>query len=358
MVDRTAPADPDPCRDEAEQVPEARTPRAHLLIAGTGRAGTSFLVRYLTELGLDTQLARDGESAWDEDANAGLETLPLPGENLDHPYVLKSPWLYECIDHILSHDTIWLDAVIIPVRRLSEAASSRSITELQAMHRSASWMTDLDQTWETWAKTPGGTIYSLNPIDQGRLLAVGLHVLIERLTKADIPIVLLSFPRLIEDWEYLFRKLRLFLPAAAQPETARAAHQRVADLAKVRVGAELAAATRSTRLLRYEAPEQIDAIALRREMTRVRAALADRDASAARTDEELAQLRASLAVVNDMAARGREAAATVSHLQTVLDSLYASRSWRLTRPYRALGAWFKPLLARPGATGGVTSAEI
>ena len=36
--------------------------RRHLLIAGTGRAGTSFLVRYLAELGLDTHLGRHRES--------------------------------------------------------------------------------------------------------------------------------------------------------------------------------------------------------------------------------------------------------------------------------------------------------
>ena len=53
-------------------------PRRHLIIAGTGRAGTSFLVRYLTELGLDTIPTREGEAAWwDVEANAGLETIGL-----------------------------------------------------------------------------------------------------------------------------------------------------------------------------------------------------------------------------------------------------------------------------------------
>ena len=33
--------------------PGLQSPEKHLVIAGTGRAGTSFLVRYLTELGLD-----------------------------------------------------------------------------------------------------------------------------------------------------------------------------------------------------------------------------------------------------------------------------------------------------------------
>ena len=42
-----------------------------MLIAGTGRA--SFLVRYLSALGLETEIERSGQSRWDEMANAGLE---------------------------------------------------------------------------------------------------------------------------------------------------------------------------------------------------------------------------------------------------------------------------------------------
>jgi hypothetical protein len=48
-----------------------------MLIAGTGRAGTSFLVRYLSALGLETEIERSGQSQWDDVANAGLETMPL-----------------------------------------------------------------------------------------------------------------------------------------------------------------------------------------------------------------------------------------------------------------------------------------
>lgn len=79
----------------------------HLLIGGTGRAGTSFLVRYLTHLGLDTVLSRSGSAAsWDEAANAGLETLTL--------------------------------------NDLTEVAPSRSIAELSRMHEKRSWMGELD----------------------------------------------------------------------------------------------------------------------------------------------------------------------------------------------------------------------
>jgi hypothetical protein len=281
------------------ETPE-RNPTAHLAIAGTGRAGTSFLVRYLTELGLDTHLARHGEKdSWDEHANAGLETVPLTSEGADLPYVVKYPWLHQCIDHILTSDSLRFDAVIIPVRELGEAAISRTLVELQAMHRTLPWMVEMDQSWEVWGNTPGGLTYSLNPLDQGRLLAVGFHQLIERLTRADIPIVLLAFPRLAEDPHYLFRKLRPLLPATVSEDAAGKAHARVSELAKVRVrgelaaaGSEPAAASRVTRahdqVARYMSHDRLDAIAIRRELGRLRRLQCDAEAAAESARSEIA----------------------------------------------------------------------
>ena len=294
-----------------------RNPTAHLAIAGTGRAGTSFLVRYLAELGLDTHLARHGEKdSWDEHANAGLETVPLASANADLPYVVKYPWLHQCIDHILTNGTLRFDAVIIPVRDLVEAAISRTLVELQAMHRTLPWMVELDQSWEVWGGTPGGVTYSLNPLDQGRLLAVGFHHLVERLTRADIPIVLLAFPRLVEDSHYLFRKLQPLLPATVTEEVAAAAHARVSDLTKVRVGDELTegrsdlqtdcrVARPQDHVARYVSHDRLDAIAVRRELARLRelqfdtetaAELAHLEVAAAdeRREREATQLREQL----------------------------------------------------------------
>src|ERR1700760_617130 len=107
--------------------------RRHLLIAGTGRAGTSFLVRYLAELGLDMHLGRRGESpAWDEDANAGLEDAPFLTPDPDLPYVIKCPGLYNFIDDVLTDRTFIPDAVIIPVRDLAEAVTSRCVVQQRA----------------------------------------------------------------------------------------------------------------------------------------------------------------------------------------------------------------------------------
>jgi hypothetical protein len=98
----------------------------HLIIAGTGRAGTTFLVRYLTELGLSTHLSAQPDAVADSYAEAGFEEVPLTCDRETLPYVIKSPGLYEYIDELLQ--SVHLDAAIIPVRDLNLAASPISVT--------------------------------------------------------------------------------------------------------------------------------------------------------------------------------------------------------------------------------------
>ena len=58
--------------------------RHHLLLAGTGRAGTGVLIRYLTVLGLETHLAKHGEAfVFYGEAQAVLEE---PGPRSHPPY--------------------------------------------------------------------------------------------------------------------------------------------------------------------------------------------------------------------------------------------------------------------------------
>jgi len=183
-----------PPRGEIEANPAIQSPEKHLVIAGTGRAGTSFLVRYLTELGLDTTLTRTGNRAgWDAEANAGLETLLVPGNDL--PYVVKSPWISEYVDQVLNEKQFRIDAFIVPVRDLVEAATSRVVLEQRAIHQTNLWMAEqLNGPWETYGHTPGGVVFSLSPVDQARLLAVQFHRLVLKLSEAEIPFVFPVFP--------------------------------------------------------------------------------------------------------------------------------------------------------------------
>ncbi len=290
---------------------------SHLLIAGTGRAGTSFLVRYLTGVGLDTTLSRRGDEAfWDEDANAGLEENAAESDWSGLPYVVKTPWLHQLIDEILSRPDIKIDAVVVPIRDLVEAAASRVISELRAMHHDAPWMAELAHGWEVWGTTPGGIVYSLSPLDQARLLAISFHRLLERLAQADIPVVLVAFPRLAQDADYLFRRLQTVLPPGTTAEKAGEVHRSLADASKIRVASELdgtlaATPSCSAEPTAYPESERLHRIALGRELGRVRRALADANAAL-------------------QAAIERKAG-------------YEPRSWRLTDPVRAASAALRGL---------------
>ncbi len=290
QANRQWPFHNEPQPDLADQKQER-----HLIVAGTGRAGTSFLVRYLTELGLDTIVARNGDRAgWDAEANAGLENLLIAGANL--PYVVKSPWISEYVDQILNEKQFKIDAFIVPVRDLVEAATSRVVLERRAIHQHNPWMAgQLERAWETYGHTAGGLVYSLNPLDQARLLAVQFHQLVLKASEAGIPLVFPVFPRIATDWDYLHKCLRPILPKITE-DAARSAHARTADVAKVRVTSELFNDPPGNVTHRrepkpgpqYPSPTEVDNIALRREIGRLRQQLS--------AEEPCAQTAARLGV--------------------------------------------------------------
>lgn len=332
---------------------QAVAPSRHLLIAGTGRAGTSFLVRYLHALGVDTHIARHGDGLWDEVAQAGLENLPLGAAVESLPYVVKSPWLTECIDQVLAEGRIAIDAVVIPVRDLAEATTSRLVIERQAIQRAPGWASGAGHGWGVWAGAPGGILYSLHPLDQARILAMGFHHLIQRLLAADVPVILLAFPRLATDGDYLFARLREVLPAGITEEQARAAHEAVADPARLRVGAELA---------QGGADPTIEVIALRRSLLEQQAtaqreqqlAEAALAAASARLDDSEARFAAASArldrLESQLAAADARLSDSEARHQSALAIMRASTSWRLTAALRAAGeAWRR---RRGGATSG------
>jgi hypothetical protein len=238
--------------------------KGHWLISGTGRAGTTFLVRYLAALGLDTHLAHNREARCDEHAHAGLEDFGLVGDREVLPKVVKSPWVSEYIEELLSQSDLGLDLAILPVRELSAAASSRVVLEMRARHQNSPWIAEIGTTWETWGTVPGGAVYSLHPLDQARVLAVGFHRLVQRLVEAEVPILFLNFPRFIRDGDYLLRCLRPYLPDTIMDDTALDAHSRLADLEKVRIEREISATPSSV-------PNSacLENIALKREIQRL-----------------------------------------------------------------------------------------
>lgn len=215
--------------DEAADAPEPSTAddrRHHAVIAGTGRSGTSFLVEFLGACGLQTAVGDQGPEYFGR-ARAGLEHSLVSPEEL--PYVVKDPWLFTYCEAV-DLDVVAIDVLILPMRDLTEAATSRVLQERIALpvqpHRPVQ---------EVYCLTPGGAVQSLDPTDQARLLAVGFHELLGWAVRNTIPVVLLDFPRLVEDGDYLVDALWPWLGAHTDRDAARAAFDALADPSRIRI---------------------------------------------------------------------------------------------------------------------------
>lgn len=173
--------------------------RRHAVIAGTGRSGTTFLIKYLSACGVP--VGNFDQLPEYDDARAGKEQSLLSPEA---PYLVKDPWLDEYIDQI-DLSQLAIDALLVPVRDLHQSAMSRVRQERAALLKSD----HPGVGWDSFGTTPGGIRYSLGVVDQERVLAVAQANLIEWALSNEIPLFMLHFPRMIEDEDYL--------PTALQP---------------------------------------------------------------------------------------------------------------------------------------------
>jgi hypothetical protein len=312
--------------------------RHHLLIAGTGRAGTSVLVRILTACAFDTELSRNGEGAsWDQTASAGLESIPLlPGA---HPYVVKSPWSYQYIRQLLDDPTTRLDGVLVPVRRLEDAAASRIVLEIQQAYRNLPALLDFEEMWTEWAAVSGGVIYSLQPLDVGRVLAHSFHRLIETLVEREIPIYFLAFPRFCTDLDYLRRALAPVLPAEIDEATFKERVAPVIELDKIRVADEIAGTKKREAV--HEDLSILHEVALKREVKQLSAQLQAIAKNQAKEPPPPKEFQESTAQISQLQLEVTRLQAELSErtndgerLRQKIDSIHASICWRLTWPIR------------------------
>ncbi len=175
------------------------TAKRHLLIAGTGRAGTTLLVEILEQLGLDTRV---DHTRMDDVANAGLE-WSLTDE--DPPYVVKNPkasvrlrgWIESGVV-----DPRQLDAVVIPLRDLSQAARSRAEVSFSRGR----------------VGPPGGLSGVRWARHQDLELGRQLASLLQTVAEYEIPHILLAFPQFARDEAYCVRALRPVLPQVTDDE--------------------------------------------------------------------------------------------------------------------------------------------
>ena len=168
--------------------------QGHILIGGTGRSGTTVLVQIFTFLGFDTGFTLEQAiNDIDPISRGGLERS-LADANL--PQVVKSPLLCHEIETYLQNK-FCVKIAIVPIRNLYDAAESRRSISAYASAKG-----------DNPKQCTGGLWEVNNGENQESLLAVNLFKFIKSLVDHEIPLDMLSFPRFLEDPEYLYTKLQ------------------------------------------------------------------------------------------------------------------------------------------------------
>ena len=174
-----------------------------MVIAGTGRAGTTFLVQLLTALGIETGF-KDIHDGVYENCHAGMEKdIREPSS----PYIVKSPSLCDTLAEVMASGNYVIDHLFIPIRDLEAAAMSRISVSSQAQGTQSKWRQRLIGKFKHKKAVPGGLIDTDNPQEQLPILAEKLYRLIYAVSLFDIPHTLLHFPKLTQDPRYLYQKL-------------------------------------------------------------------------------------------------------------------------------------------------------
>jgi hypothetical protein len=195
-----------------------KPPRKHVLITGTGRAGTTFLVQLFTMLKLDTGFNAEGlQQSIDGNARAGLEN-DIRKDTA--PYIVKSPWFCDIAHEVVQRGDIILEHVFIPIRDLYAAAQSRRHVTESAVSKMPFF-----KRLKNRIKSPklrGGLVHSRAKWKQEKILLVRFYGLILALSEAQIPVTLLQYPKLVKDSAYLYEKLKPVLGTISYQEFASA----------------------------------------------------------------------------------------------------------------------------------------
>lgn len=158
-----------------------------MIITGTGRSGTTFLVQLLTLLDFDTGFT-------EKDFKTLIHPVSLGG--LEHdirragpkPYIIKNPWICDYIDEVL--DKVTIDHVFIPMRSLYLVSQSRRNNSKKGIIEGGMW-----------------DCSTFNSGVQENILSKKFYYLLLKLSKTSIPITFIDFEKMFFDPRYLRSKL-------------------------------------------------------------------------------------------------------------------------------------------------------
>ena len=156
-----------------------------VLITGTGRCGTTFLIKLFSFLGFNTGYNQDNYKPYIiSNCNSGMER-----NYKDNYYILKNPTFMSDIEKIIQDKSITIKNVIIPIRDLNISAKSRVKHGYDA----------------------GGLWCANDKLSQINFYKNILTNYIFISTKYDINTIFIDFDRMINDKTYLFYKLKIIL---------------------------------------------------------------------------------------------------------------------------------------------------
>jgi hypothetical protein len=184
-------------------VGEKRIPLKRLvIIAGTGRAGTTLIVKILTRMGLDTGFTEADLEGIDPIAQAGLERDP---RDSDIPTIVKTPFFWEMAEEVLSKNPRKVRHVILPIRQLSEAAESRLRVHEINVSRFGTSEAEANEV-------QGGLTGTTSSANQEVILGRQLVDLIRVCNRYNVQYSFVNFPEFANDHEYLFQYLKKIFP--------------------------------------------------------------------------------------------------------------------------------------------------
>jgi len=193
--------------------------RHHVVITGTGRSGTTFLVELLTNLGLDTGfLSAQTSQSKDDVAHAGLEKDIYNG---DCPYIIKNPGFCDQAKDVLQRKDIIIDHIYVPMRNLQAAAESRRrVTQVNLsregtttrMKRKLLQMCYGNQSFKDTIYDGGILPGPKASTKQEEILRDRLYNLLLAASNSEVPVTFMHYPRITKDCSYLYGKLKFLLP--------------------------------------------------------------------------------------------------------------------------------------------------
>lgn len=153
-----------------------------IYITGTGRCGTTFLIKLFTFLNFDTGFTRlNYKRNIFNNCNSGMERVYF-----EKFTVIKSPGIISDISNILLDKNIKIKLVIIPIRDYKQSALSRVRHDKQA---GGLWnATNVDTQMQFYNKIIADYIYYM--------------------TKYEINTIFLDFDKMVTDSKYLYDKLK------------------------------------------------------------------------------------------------------------------------------------------------------